>query len=311
MSGSASPRDAEGSSAGGAGSGALRAWLVGARPHTLPAAAAPVLVGGGYAASEGAFSLLPFLAAMAGAFCLQIGANFANDYFDWVQGADHEGRRGFLRVTQAGLVPPDRVRRWTIGAFGASVLPGLYLVLHAGWPILAVGLASIAAAVAYTGGPFPLGYHGLGELFVFLFFGLVAVSGTHYVQALRFETGTLWAAAGVGALAAAILVVNNLRDIPSDRSAGKRTLAVLLGASATRVEYAGLLALTLLVPPVGVAWLGWSPWVVAACGVAVVLARPLRIVLRTREPDELNAALSATGRALGLYGLLFGVGLSL
>lgn len=297
--------------AGRSGGGALRAWLIGARPHTLPAAAAPVLVGGGYALSEGAFALLPFLAALAGAFCLQIGANFANDYFDWVQGADHEGRRGFLRVTQSGMVSPERVRRWMAGAFAASVVPGLYLVLHAGWPILVVGLASIAAAVAYTGGPYPLGYHGLGEPFVFVFFGLVAVGGTHYVQALRFEPGTLWAGAGVGALATAILVVNNLRDIPSDRSAGKRTLAVRMGVAPSRMEYAGLLAATLLVPPVGVAWLGWSPWALAACGAALALASPLRTVFRSRAPEALNRALSATGRALGLYGLLLGAGLPL
>lgn len=289
----------------------LRVWLMGARTHTLPAAAAPVLAGGGLAAAEGAFALLPFLAALAGALAIQVGANFANDYFDYVKGADTEARRGFTRVTQAGLAPPARVRRWIAGAFGAACVPGLYLVWVGGWPILVVGLASMAAALAYTGGPFPLGYHGLGEVFVFVFFGLVAVAGTHYVQALRFEPESLLAGAGVGAFTSAILVVNNLRDRETDARAGKRTLAVRLGARGSRLEYAGLLAAAAAAPAAGAAWLGWSPWALAATAAVAAALPAARKVLGSVDAAELDAALAWTGRAVALYGMALGLGLVL
>lgn len=290
---------------------ALRVWWIGARPHTLPAAAAPVAAGGGLAAAEGAFAPLPFAAAMAGALLIQVGTNLANDYFDWAKGADTEERRGFTRITQAGLAPPERVRRWMIGSFAAAFVPGVYLSWIGGWPVVALGLAAVAAGVAYTGGPFPLGYHGLGELFVFLFFGLAAVSGTHYVQALRFSPDTLLAGAGSGALSSAILVVNNLRDRETDAAAGKRTVAVRLGVRGSRIEYAALLAVAAAAPAAGIAWAGWSPAALLATGAVAAALPALRTVATSRDPAALDRALTGTGRTLALYGLLLAAGVNL
>lgn len=291
--------------------GPLRAWLIGARVHTLPAAAAPVLIGGGLAHAAGGFALLPFAAAFVGAVLIQIGTNFANDYHDFERGADAEDRLGFVRVTQAGLASPRRVRNWMLGAFGGAVGVGVYLVFVGGWPILAIGAASIVAGVAYTGGPWPFGYHGLGDPLVFLFFGLVAVFGTYWVQVLGFATDTLLAGAGVGALCTAILVVNNLRDIRTDGRAGKRTMAVRLGVGGTRAEYAALVVVALTVPPAGMAFFDWSAGVLLACLALGALWRPWRTVWGYRDPRELNAALARTGRVTGWYGLLFALGLAL
>ena len=291
--------------------GALDLWLHAARPHTLPAAAAPVLAGGGLALADDAFAPLPFAAALAGAGLLQIGANVANDYFDGVRGADDEKRGGFVRVTGSSLVAPERVRGWMVATFALAMVPGGYLAWVGGWPVVAVGLAGIVAAVAYTGGPWPYGYRGLGELFVFVFFGLVAVAGTHYVQSLAFSVGALLAGAGVGAHCAAILVVNNLRDRETDARAGKRTLAVRLGVGATRSLYVALLAAAATVPVAGVAALGWSPGALLAW-IAVAAAVPAaRTVLRDDDPEALDDALTITARTLGLYGLLLGVGVNL
>lgn len=291
---------------------ALRAWIHGARPHTLPAAVAPVLVGGGLALAEGAFRAAPFGAALVAAVLLQVGTNLANDYFDYRRGTDTDDRPGgFVRITQAGLVPPDRVRRWFLGAFLLSLVPGAYLVWVGGWPILVIGLLSIAAGITYTGGPRPFGYVGLGDLATFLFFGLVAVAGTHYVQSLRFEPWTLLAGAGVGALTTAILVINNLRDRETDARAGKRTLAVLLGERGSRAEYVTLLGAAALVPVLGVWVAGWSPWAVLGSA-AVLRAIPAgRTVLSRARPAALDRALVGTGRTLALYGFLFAAGLSL
>lgn len=301
----------EGGAGGRAEPGALELWLHAARPHTLPAAAAPVLAGGGLALADDAFAPLPFVAALAGAGLLQVGANVANDYFDGVRGADREKRGGFVRVTGSSLVPPERVRRWMAATFALALVPGGYLVWVGGWPVLAIGLAGIAAAIAYTGGPWPYGYHGLGELFTFVFFGLVAVAGTHYVQSLRLSAGALLAGAGVGAHCTAILVVNNLRDRETDARAGKRTLAVRLGAEGTRSLYVQLLVLSALVPLVGATALGWSPGAMAAWAATAAAAPSARSVLREEDPAALDAALTATAGTLGLYGLLLGIGVNL
>ncbi len=291
--------------------GRLELWAHAARPHTLPASAAPVLAGGGLALSEGVFAPLPFAAALAGAGLLQIGANVANDYFDGVRGTDRQKRSGFVRVTGSGLVPPERVRRWMLGVFALSLVPGAYLVWVGGWPILAVGLAGILAALAYTGGPWPYGYHALGELFTFVFFGLVAVAGTHYVQSLRWSAAALLAGAGVGAHCTAILVVNNLRDLDTDARAGKRTLAVVLGPEGTRSLYVQLLVMAALVPLVGAAALGWSPGALAAWAATAAVVPAARTVLGGGSPGELDSALETTARTLLLYGLLLGVGVNL
>ena len=218
----------------------LRLWLLAARPRTLPAAIAPVLVGTALAGSEDIFRAGPFIAALVGSVFIQIGTNLSNDYSDARRGADTEDRLGPVRVTAGGLMPPRRVLVGTYVAFGVAVAAGLYLAAVAGWQLLVVGAASILAGVLYTGGPRPYGYEGLGELFVFTFFGLVAVAGSYFVQVedLRWEAFAL--GVPVGLLAAAILVVNNVRDIDTDRRAGKRTLAVKLGRDRARALFVAM-----------------------------------------------------------------------
>jgi len=288
----------------------LRVWAMAARPKTLPAAAAPVLIGAGLAAHHGVFSVLPAVAALAGALLIQVGTNLANDYYDFLRGSDTAERVGPVRVTQAGLLSPEEVWRGTVAALGAAFLVGIYLVWVGGWPIVIIGLASLVCAVAYTGGPFPLGYHGLGDLFVFLFFGLVAVGGTYWVQALALPVDTLLAGAGVGALSTAILVVNNLRDLPTDAAAGKRTLAVRLGRRASQVEYALLLSVGLAVPVVGVVAHGWPGAALVTVGVALPAVGPLRRVAGFSDPGELLPALGGTARVVALYGLVLGLSLA-
>jgi 1,4-dihydroxy-2-naphthoate octaprenyltransferase len=285
----------------------LAVWLLAARPRTLPAAAAPVLVGTALASWRGMARPLPALAALAGALLIQVATNLANDYFDFVRGADTTDRIGPTRVTQAGLLPPSAVRRGMLVTLAAALSVGAYLVVVGGWPILVIGIASLACAVLYTGGPFPLAYHGLGEVFVFVFFGLVAVAGTYWVQALSFPAEAWWAGAGAGALSTALLVVNNLRDLETDARAGKRTLAVRLGRRGTALEYLALLALAAAVPLVGIRAFGWPPASGAAL-LGVVAALPAaRTVLRFADPRELLPALGQTARAL----LVWAVGLSL
>lgn len=260
------------------------------------------------ALSYGQFRLLPFLAALLGALLIQIGTNLANDYSDYVRGADTEDRKGFVRVAQAGLIAPHHLRIGIVVTFGLAALVGLYLVTVGGWPILVIGLTSIAAGVLYTGGPWPFGYHGLGDPFVFVFFGLVAVGGTFYVQALHLPLDVLLAGAAMGSLSTAILVVNNLRDRGTDRQAGKHTLAVLLGERATQIEYTLLVVLAMAIPPFGMAAHGWPSTTLLALGSLTLAWRPLRTVWRYRDPVELNTALAGTSRLTGLYGLLLAAG---
>ena len=288
-----------------------RAWLLAARIRTLTAAAAPVLVGVSFALSEGRFRWLPAVATLAAALLIQVGTNIANDYYDFVKGVDTPERTGGLRVTQAGLLAPATVRTgmWTV--FAAALAIGAYLVTVGGWPVLAIGVASLGAGLAYTAGPLPIGYVGLGDVFTFVFFGPVAVAGTYYLQTGVLGSHALLAGMGVGAVVTAILVVNNLRDLTTDARAGKRTLAVRIGARATRAEYVVLLALGAAVPFAG--WIGgfWSAGGTVAL-LAFALAMPsLRIVFGFRDPRELNAALAGTARMVGAYGLLFAAGLAL
>src|SRR5437016_2535114 len=215
----------------------VRIWLMAARVRTLPASIAPVLVGTALAGYAGVFHPLRFVAALLGAVFIQVGTNLSNDYSDARRGADAEDRLGPVRVTAGGLVPPRQVLVATYASFGVAVLAGIYLIAVAGWLLLLVGTASILAGVLYTGGPRPYGYEGLGEVFVFLFFGVVAVAGSYFVQQEKLEWEAFALAVPVGLLAAAILVVNNVRDIDTDRRAGKRTLAVRLGRPRTRTLY--------------------------------------------------------------------------
>lgn len=283
-----------------------RAWVLAARPRTLWAAVAPVLAGSGLAAHDSVFAWLPASAALLGAVLIQIGTNFANDYYDFVRGGDTDARVGPVRVTQAGILPPETVKRgmWTV--LGAAVLVGVYLVAVGGWPIVWIGLASVACAVLYTGGPFPLAYHGLGDLFVFLFFGLVAVSGTYYVQGLVWPAEALWLGAALGALNTAILVVNNLRDIETDAVAGKRTLAVRLGPGGTKAEYVLMLLIALAVPLFGWRSFGWPAATLAALVIGPLAVPPLRKVFGHTHPSQLLPALGETARLVALYGVLLG-----
>ncbi len=279
-------------------------WIEAARPRTLPAAVAPVAVGSSLAAAEGAAH--PGYAALAGltALLLQIGANFANDVFDFERGADAADRLGPRRAVAAGRVSPRAMRLATTLAFALAATTGLALVMRGGWPIALVGLAALAAGLAYTGGPWPLGYHGLGEPLVFVFFGVVGVAGTHYVQALATSPLAFGLSVPVGLLATAILVVNNLRDRIGDERAGKRTLAVRLGAGPTRATYGALVlgAYGLVAVGVGVGALGTGVLLVfASAPYAVGLVRRLA---RT-DGRALNPCLGATARLeAGFAGLL-------
>jgi 1,4-dihydroxy-2-naphthoate polyprenyltransferase len=288
---------------------ARSAWWLAIRPATLTASAAPVLVGTGAAWADGKFALGPALAALVGAALLQVGANFANDVFDFERGADNADRLGPQRATQQGWISAAQMKRAMWLAFAGATAVGLYLTAVAGWPVLALGLLSIAAAYLYTGGPKPYGYLGLGDLAVFVFFGFGAVAGTYYVQALSVSTLALLASIPIGALATAILVVNNLRDIETDARAGKNTLAVRLGDGPTRGYYLLLLAVAYLVPLL-LWWRGlaslWAllPW----------LSLPLALQLARRMRHErglaLNGCLVRTARLEVVFGLLFALGLA-
>jgi 1,4-dihydroxy-2-naphthoate polyprenyltransferase len=287
-----------------------RAWIMASRPKTLTAAIAPVLTGIGLAAFHGVLVWLPAGAAMLGAVLIQIGTNLANDYYDFVRGGDTDERIGPVRVTQAGILPPAAVLRGTIVVLAAATLVGAYLVSVAGWPIVWIGVTSIACAVLYTGGPFPLAYHGLGDVFVFIFFGLVAVGGTYYVQALEWPGDAILAGVGLGALNTAILVVNNLRDIETDTKAGKRTMAVRLGERGTRAQYVLMLLIAAVAPIAGVVMYDWPLAVLLSLGFAPLCARPLRTVLTFHDPRELLPALGGTARVVVVYGGLLAIGLA-
>ncbi|MFN2612655.1 MAG: 1,4-dihydroxy-2-naphthoate polyprenyltransferase, partial [Solirubrobacterales bacterium] len=270
------------------------------RPRTLPAAIAPVLVGTAAAVFEtNDVRIAAFIAALVGSVFIQIGTNLANDYSDAKRGADSVDRLGPVRVTSAGLVAPRRVLVAAYLAFAVSVACGIYLATVAGPLIIAVGILSIAAGVLYTGGPRPYGYAGLGEPFVFIFFGLVAVNGSYYVQVEQLDLLPFGLSIAVGALATAILVVNNVRDIDTDRRAGKNTLAVRIGRNSTRRAYVGLVALASLALPVTLA-LDAGPWWAMLGFASVPLAfRAAAPVLRETDGPSLNQALAKTGALLG------------
>lgn len=282
----------------------LAAWKIAARPKTLPAAVAPILVGSAVAWHEGGFHLLTAAVSLLVALLLQIASNFANDVLDFKRGADTEHRLGPTRVTQSGLLSERQVQIATGVALGLAILCGLYLVWRGGWPMLVVGAAAAIAAVAYTGGPAPLGYLGLGEVFVFLFFGLVGVAGSAYVQTRELTGLAVGASIPIGALVTNILVVNNLRDIATDRVAGKRTISVRVGAQATRMEYLLLLIAAYLTPAllgltghIGRFW--WL--VLVTIPVASVLVRDLW----RSEGRALNPILGRSARFALIYSIPF------
>ena len=288
----------------------LAAWRAAARPPTLTAAITPVLVGSGAAIHDDAFATGPALAALFGAICLQIGANFANDVFDFERGADAGDRLGPLRATQSGLLTPGEVKAGMCLAFALAMAAGIYLVVVAGWIVVAIGLGSILAAIIYTGGPWPIGYHALGDVFTFAFFGVAAVVGTYFVQA-EAAPAFAWAAAiPVGCSVTAVLVVNNLRDIASDREAGKTTLAVVIGERATRGWY-----LLLIAAAHGSAIALWpvsrgEPWVLLVLASLPLALGPVRAVASGVTGRALNVTLKETARLHLALGALLALGLT-
>jgi len=293
----------------------MHMWLMASRPRTLPAAVAPVLVGTSIAVTRDVFRLGPFIAALLGAILIQVGTNLSNDYSDARRGADTEDRLGPVRVTAGGLVPPRTVLLWTYLTFGAAALCGVYLVIVAGWELLVLGILSILAGVLYTGGPRPYGYEGLGEVFVFLFFGLVAVAGSTFAQLQSWPWESFALAVPVGLLVTAILVVNNIRDMDTDRRAGKRTLAVRLGRERARAEYTLLLviAFVVLAPIAAIeiadsgsaSALWWLlPWLLAPLAVKLVG------VVRTHvDGPTLNGALARTAGLQLVFCVLLAAGI--
>jgi 1,4-dihydroxy-2-naphthoate octaprenyltransferase len=287
----------------------LQVWLHAIRPKTLFASVAPILVGSAVAWREDGFHLLAALVSIIVALLLQILSNLANDYFDFKKGADAH-RVGPLRVMQAGLVTARQMQA-AIGLTAAlAIAGGLYLVARGGWPIFILGLLAVVCAVAYTGGPYPLGYYGLGDLFVFIFFGLVGVAGSAYVQTRELTWLAILAAIPIGCLATAIIVANNLRDIETDRAAGKRTLATYLGRGGTIREYQGLVALAYGVP-VLLAIFGDVSWAWLAIPVSLPLALPLAMAVQNAVGRELVPVLIGTARLTFIFGAVFAMGIVL
>ena len=287
----------------------IQAWILATRPKTLPAAVGPVLVGSAMAFADDKFAFLPALAALGIALLLQVGVNLANDYFDGVKGIDTKERLGPIRVTQSGLISPAGVKSAMILTFALAAVIGLYLIFKGGWPVICIGAVSILAALGYSGGPFPLASHGLGDAFVFIFFGWVAVGGTYYVQALQVTWLVFVMASVIGFLITAILVVNNLRDMRTDQSVGKNTLAVIMGGRRSKIEYALLLILSY-----GILL---ATWIVAGMSIWILL--PLvslpwaislvRTVWRSSIDAGLNILLAKTAAFSFFYSVLLSLGL--
>lgn len=286
----------------------LQIWVLASRPKTLAAAIAPVVIGSAMAYAANAFHWLTALAALFGSVMIQIGTNFTNDYFDFKKGTDTHERIGPVRVTQAGLVKPETMKRAIAIAFGLAFLAGIYLVWRGGWPVVAIGMLSILFGILYTAGPIPLGYNGLGDIFVFIFFGLIAVGGTYYVQALTITPEVIVAGAAPGFWSVAILTVNNLRDVENDRKGGKRTLAARFGRSFARTEYITCVVGACLVPVLLIMMSENHVAVLAASATLLAAIPTVKTVLTVTDGPVLNSALAATGRLLLLYAVLFTIG---
>ncbi len=289
----------------------LQTWLLAIRPKTLPAAGGPVIVGTAAASADHVFSFFPALAALLGCLLIQIGVNLANDYFDYVKGIDEGERLGPLRVTQSGLIPPQTVKKAMIFTLGLATLVALYLIHVGGWPLFFIAVASILGALTYSGGPFPMASHGLADLFVFIFFGIIAVCGTYYVQALHLTGTVFFLSFPVGFVITAILVVNNYRDIETDALSGKRTLAVMIGPAASRIEFVLLICLTYALPIFLAAAQKISLWAALLPLLSLPLAFSCIRDMHTLTGEPLNETLARTAQLSLLVGLLLAVGLVL
>lgn len=282
-------------------------WLLAIRPKTLPASIAPVLLGAALAYGDGIGHWPSALVALFGALMIQIGTNLANDYFDFRKGVDTVKRKGPLRVTQSGLIPPDNVKWGFIAAFSLAALAGVILVFRAGWPIILIGVSSILSGIFYAAGPRPLSHLGLGEIFVLVFFGPVAVAGTYYVQSFEINMAVILAGLACGFFSTAIICVNNLRDIETDQVAGKRTLAVRFGKSFARGEYLFCLLAACACPPIAYILTGQHPGIVTASW-SIFLCIPLiEAVYTDHEPERLNSVLARTGQMLLLFTFIYSI----
>ena len=288
----------------------FQAWLLASRPKTLPAAVSPVIIGSAVAFAEGGFRLLPALAAFLGALLLQIGANLANDVFDFEKGADQHNRLGPLRVTQAGLLSPTEVKTGMWLTFALAGLCGIYMTLVSGWFILLIGLLAILAAIAYTGGPFPYGYRGLGEFFVFVFFGFAAVCGTYYAQTGYISQLAVLSSIPVGLLIVSILVVNNVRDFESDKAANKRTLAVRFGLDWAKQEFVVVVILAFVITILLVITDLATPWLLLTW-LSLPLVFSTSSSILNQRGKILNKTLAETGKLTLYFSLFYAIGLIL
>ena len=286
----------------------ISVWCMASRPKTLPAALAPVLIGSAMALADGAAHLWSALAAAGGALLIQIGTNFTNDYLDFKKGVDQSDRLGPTRVTQAGLVTPNAMKRAIVIAFGLAFLLGIYLVYRGGWPIVIIGLSSITFGVLYTAGRFSLSRTGLADIFVLFFFGPVAVGGTYYVQALQIDSNVIISGLAPGFFSMAILTVNNLRDIDTDTRAGKKTLPVRWGRTFARIEYLILVILASVVPLILTLRAHNHYYSLAAVLVIPAALPSIKTVFTSVDGPALNNTLASTGRLLLLYSVIFSVG---
>jgi len=286
----------------------LKLWILASRPKTLWAGIAPVIIGTALAQGDGKMHLLSAVAALVASLLIQIATNFSNDYFDFIHGADTKERIGPKRVTQSGLVKPEVVKIAFILTFLLAFIVGLYLIWRGGWPILTIGIFSIILGLLYTGGPFPLGYHGLGDIVVLIFFGPVAVGGTYYVQALEITPVVLIAGLSPGLLSMALLTVNNLRDIHTDRKAGKKTLAVRFGKFFTRMEYLFSITIACLIPAILFFIKGDHPYALATTFVFIPAIPSIHSIFIKQIGPELNLTLANTGKILLLYSIVFSIG---
>ena len=286
----------------------LRNWLLAIRPKTLPAGIAPVLMGTIMAFGDGIGHTSTALVCLLTALLLQIGTNLANDYYDFKKGADTQERVGPTRVTQSGLIPPEQVKAAFIGVFALAALASIYLVARGGWPITVLGVAAILSGIFYTAGRYPLGYMGLGDLLVFIFFGPVAVAGTYYVQSLELNAAIIFAGFAPGLMSVAILTVNNLRDIDSDRKSGKNTLAVRFGRGFALSEYLFCVLGACVVPVFIYMFIEDHVLILVSSAISLAVIPTIKTVLTRTEGVALNTALASTARLLLIYSVLFAAG---
>ena len=287
----------------------FQAWLEAARLRTLAAAFIPVAIGTALAWSQASVNWAAAFTALICAFLIQIGTNFANDYYDHINGTDNDDRVGFTRATSSGAISPKAMKYATFGTMALAFFIGLYLVYLTDWQILVLGIASLVFGILYTGGPFPLGYNGLGDLFVFLFFGIGAVMGSYYIHTLEWSQLAFWASLPAGALSVNILVVNNLRDIKSDAETEKRTLGVIFGEKFLKLEYTIMILVALAIPPHLWFWEDFSMWIFLPY-ISIPFTIPLlQSVFTESVKSNLNQTLTNTAKHMTIFGILFAIGI--